>query len=155
MRRVCAIGLLVFIASSAKANASSIRSFQRGETIVLETQLKSDATITSAALVWRTFDNIDPKQKGMLSAFLCTASVVPNGSAITVSCKIPLDVADGVYYLDLLSIKTADAERVFGSGDDVMPTETKVKIKSGPMQVLPALKSVDVKMKDPREEKRP
>jgi hypothetical protein len=80
----------------------------------------------------------------MATAFRCDADVLANDSNVTLSCKVPLDVADGTYYLTAISIRTSDSERNY-SWLGGLPADVEVQIKGGEEVIMPHIRSVWVK----------
>ena len=118
-------------------------------------ELAANAPVQAASLTWQAFhlvdpqtqqiyDEVSPEQKGMATAFLCDADVVANNRNIGMSCKVPLNVADGTYYLTAVSIRTKDSERKYTWYAD-LTAEVEVQIKGGEEVRVPPIKSIMVK----------
>ena len=69
--------------------------------------------------------------------------VVANADRLTLSCKVPLDVADGNYHLTAISVRASDFEKKYGWND--VPLDLHVQIKGGEETPLPRLRSVLLK----------
>ena len=116
---------------------------QRGTALVLETRFSQNVKVQAASLTWQTFDEISPKQKGMARAFHCEADIVASADSLTLSCKVPLDIADGDYYLTSMAIRANDFEQKYDWTNE--PFDVHVKIKGGQEAPLPRVKSVLLK----------
>ena len=128
---------------------------QRGQKITIETEFESKVEIQAAFLTWQTFKldkqieqyvcdlKDSAKQTGLATAFICSADVARNGAAVSMSCKVPLDVADEHYYLTSVLVETSGHETRYGFQD--LPTEVQVCIKGG-QQISPSkIKSIELK----------
>jgi predicted acyltransferase (DUF342 family) len=111
---------------------------------VIETQFTANVRPQAASLTWQTYDPVSPEQKGMATAFLCDADVVANNSSLAMSCKVPLNVADGTYYLTAISVRTKDSERKYTWLGD-LPADVEVQIKGGEELIVPHIRSILVK----------
>lgn len=118
-------------------------------------QLVANAPVQAASLTWqafhltdpmtqRAYDEVSPEQRGMATAFLCDADLVANDSGLAISCKVPLNVADGIFYLTAISIRTRDSERKYTWLGD-LPADVEIQIKGGEEVRVPHIKSILVK----------
>ena len=157
-RQLLAVALISF-AYSSDALAAPKHTVRRGEVLVIETQFTANAKVQAAFLTWQTFDYSpisdhemihrhhdanSPDRKGMATTFGCDADVVTNNSGVVLSCKVPLDVADGNYFLTAVSIRTNDSERKYTWLGD-LPTDIEVRIKGGEELIVPEMRSITVK----------
>jgi hypothetical protein len=135
--------------------AKPIHTFQRGAVFSIQVELAADAPVQAASLTWQafhlvdpqtqqTYDEVSPAQKGMATAFLCDTDVVANNGSLEMSCKVPLNVADGTYYLTAISIRTKDSERKYTWYGD-LTAEVEVQVKGGEEVRVPHIKSIMVK----------
>lgn len=160
-KQFLAVGLMCFLCTSptvAKPKptiAKSKHTFQRGAVFSIQMELAADAPVQAASLTWQAFhlvdpqtqqiyDEVSPEQKGMATAFFCDADVVANNRNLEMSCKVPLNVADGTYYLTAISIRTKDSERKYTWYGD-LTAEVEVQIKGGEEVRVPHIKSIMVK----------
>ena len=118
-------------------------------------ELAANAPVQAASLTWQAFhlvdpqtqqvyDEVSPEQKGMATAFLCDTDVVASNKSLEVLCRVPLNVADGTYYLTAISIRTKDSERKYTWYGD-LTAEVEVQIKGGEEVRIPHIKSITVK----------
>lgn len=153
-RELLAIALMSFVCTSASL-AKPKPTFQRGAVFSVQVQLVANAPVQAAYLTWQTFYHEDPKtrrvyeqvspeQKDMATGFRCDAEVVANGNSLAMSCKIPLDAADGTYYLTAISIRTKDSERKYTWFGD-LPADVEIQIKGGEEVRVPHIRSILVK----------
>lgn len=153
-RQLLAIVMTSFVCTSA-TSAKPKHAVQRGAIFSVQMQLVANAPVQAASLTWQAFERVDPKtgriyeqvspeQKGMATAFLCDADVVANNSSLAMSCKVPLDVADGTYYLTAISIRTRDTERKYSWLGD-LPADVEVQIRGGDEVRVPHIKSILIK----------
>lgn len=160
-RQLLAIALVGFVCTSAalakpKATlAKPKHTFQRGAVFSVQMQLVANAPVQAASLTWQAFhlvdpmtqriyDEVSPEQKGMAAAFLCDADVVATNSSLAISCKVPLNVADGIYYLTAISIRTRDSERKYTWLGD-LPADVEIQIRGGEEVKVPHIRSILVK----------
>lgn len=156
-----AIALMSFVCASATPAkpkptvAKPIHTFQRGAVFSIQMELAANAPVQAASLTWQAFHLADPmtqrvydevsrEQKGMATAFLCDADVVANNRSLEMSCKVPLNVADGTYYLTAISMRMKDFERKYTWYDDLR-AEVEVQIKGGEEVRVPHIESIMVK----------
>lgn len=153
-RQFLAIALMGFVFTPATLAKPKL-TVQRGAAFSVQMQLVANAPVQAAYLTWQTYYREDPKsrriyeqvspdQKGMATTFHCDADVAANESNLAMSCKVPLDVADGTYYLTAVSIRTKDSERKYTWYDD-LTAEVEVQIKGGEEVKVPHIKSIMVK----------
>jgi len=142
-KQLLAIGLLSIMYAS-NAPAAPRHTTQRGGVLVIETQFDTDVKVQAAFLTWQTYDEISREQRGMATAFHCDADVVASRAGFTLSCKVPLDVADGHYYLTVISIRTSDSERKYSWFDDLR-ADVDVHIKGGEEVTVPHMSSILVR----------
>lgn len=153
-RQFLAIALMGFVCTPATLAKPKL-TVQRGAVFSVQMQLAANAPVQAAYLTWQTYYREDPKtgqiyeqvspnQKGMATAFHCDADVVANDNSLAMSCKVPLDVADGAYYLTAVSIRTRDSERKYTWLGD-LPADVEVLIKGGEEVRVPHIKSIMVK----------
>ena len=153
-RQFLAIALMGFVCTPAILAKPKL-TVQRGAVFSVQMQLVANAPVQTAYLTWQTYYREDPKtrrvyeqvgpdQKGMATAFHCDADVVANDSNLAMSCKVPLDVADGTYYLTAVSIRTRDSERKYTWLGD-LPADVEVQIKGGEEVKVPHIRSIMVK----------
>jgi len=144
-RQLLAIALLSFICGPV-AMATPRHTVKRGTVILIGTQFAASVRAQAASLSWHTYDYdpISSAQRGMATAFRCDADVVANDSSVTLSCKVPLDVADGTYYLTAISVRTSDSERNY-SWLGGLPADVEVQVKGGEEVTMPHIRSVWVK----------
>jgi hypothetical protein len=117
---------------------------QRGTSIVVETRFNQDFMTEVASLTWQMFDPISPRQEGMARAFRCDADIVANGeNGLKLSCKVPLDVADGDYYLTSLFVRANTFERTYNWINERL--DLHVQVKGGQELPLPQVRSVQLK----------
>jgi len=125
-KQLLAIALIGLIWTSS-ALAKPKHTVQRGAALVLETQWFPSVNVQAASLTWQTYDTLSPEQRHMATAFRCDANVVATTTGHTMSCKVPLDVADGNYYLTSIFIKTEDSERMYRWQDQAFYIDVQVK----------------------------
>ena len=136
-RRISAIALMMLMCASPGLTKPK-RTVQRGAAITIEAHFVLNTKIQAASLTWqayhqvdpqtqRTIDEVSPDQKHMATSFHCDADVVANDTGLILSCKVPLDVADAIYYLTSISIKTDDSERTYRWQDQSLNIEVRVK----------------------------
>lgn len=142
-RQLLAIALLSFLGGPV-AMATPRHSVKRGSVLLIETQFAANVKVQAAYLNWQTYDPISSAQRGMASAFRCNADVATNESSVALSCKVPLDVADGTYYLTSISIRTSDSEWNYSWLED-LPTDVEVRIEGGDALIVPHIKAIQVK----------
>lgn len=153
-RQLLAIALLSFL-SGPVAMAKPRHTVKRGAVLLIETQFAANVKVQAASLTWQAFQLVDPHthqiyddvssaQKGMARVFRCDANVVANESGVALSCRVPLDVADGIYYLTSISIQTGDSERKYTWFVD-LPADVEVQIEGGDALIVPHIKSIQVK----------
>jgi hypothetical protein len=109
--------------------------------------------IQSALLTWQAYDHVDPltgrmdegglAQRLMATSFHCDAEVVASDPVVTISCKVPLDVADAIYYLTSISIRTNDAERTYQ-----WPFDIEVRVKGGQRVTPPYILSMQLQQNE-------
>lgn len=160
-RKLLAIALMSFVCTSATPAkpkptlAKPIHTFQRGAVFSLQMQLVANAKVQAASLTWqafhlvdpmtqRVYDEVSPEQKGMATGFLCDADLATNNSSLAISCKVPLNVADGIYYLTAISIRTAASERKYTWLGD-LPADVEIRIRGGEEVRVPHIESILVK----------
>lgn len=135
--------------------AKSKQMLQRGAAFSIQMELAANAPVQAASLTWQAFhlvdpqtqqiyDEVSPAQKGMATTFLCDADVVANNRSLEMSCKVPLIVADGTYYLTAISVRMKDFERKYTWYDDLR-AEVEVQIKGGEEVRVPHIESIMVK----------
>jgi hypothetical protein len=142
-RRLFAVALIIFICAP-EVLAAPRRTVQRGAALVIVTQLAANLRVQAASLAWQTYDPVSPEQKDMATAFRCDTEVVPNNGTFALSCKVPLDVADGTYYLTAIYIRTEDSERKYSWVGD-LPVDIEVQIKGGEAVIVPHIRSILVR----------
>lgn len=153
-RQLLAIALLSFLGGSI-AMATPRHTVKRGTVLLIETQFVANVKVQAASLTWQAFqlvdphthevyDDVSPAQRGMARAFRCDANVVASQSGVAFSCKVPLDVADGIYYLISISIQTSDSERKYSWLHD-LPADVEVQIEGGDALIVPHIKAIQVK----------
>lgn len=153
-KRLLAIALMNFACTSVTPAKPKL-TVQRGAVFSVQIQLVANAPVQAAHLTWQTYyqedpktrriyEQVSPEQKGMATAFPCDADVVANDSSLAMSCRVPLDVADGTYYLTAVSIRTRDSERKYSWLGD-LPDDVEVQIKGGEEVKVPHIKSILVK----------
>jgi hypothetical protein len=144
-RQLLGIALLSFICGPV-AMATPRHTVKRGTVILIGTQFAASVRVQTASLSWHTYDYdpISSAQRGMATAFRCDADVLANDSNVTLSCKVPLDAADGTYHLTAISIRTSDSERNY-SWLGGLPADVEVQIKGGEEVIMPHIRSVWVK----------
>ena len=133
---------VIYLTYAAYASAAPRPAVQRGAALVLETRFNQDIKLQAASLSWQTYDEIGPRQKGMARAFRCEAEIVANAESLTLSCKVPLDVADGNYYLTSISVRANDFAQTYNWIDE--PFDIHVQIRGG-QEGVPRVKSVVLK----------
>jgi len=133
----------IYLTYAPYASAAPGQAVQRGAALVLETRFNQDVKLQAASLTWQTYDQIGPRQKGMARAFRCEAEIVANAESLTLSCKVPLNVADGNYYLTSMSVRANDFEHTYNWIDE--PFDIHVQIRGGQEAVLPRVRSVLLK----------
>lgn len=149
-RQISAIALTMLMCTSPGFSKPK-RTVQRGAAIIIETHLVLNAKVQAASLTWqayhqvdpmtqRTYDEVSPDQKHMATSFHCDADVVANSTGLILSCKVPLDVADAIYYLTSISIKTDDSERTHRWQDE--PLNIEVRVKGGERVTPPYILSL-------------
>ena len=149
-RQLLAIALMTFVCASATL-AKPKHTVQRGAPLSIQTQFVPNIKIQAASLKWQAYDHVDahtgrmyeeedPGQSLMATSFHCNADVVANDPGVTLSCKVPLDVADGIYYLTSISIKTEDSERTYRWEEE--PFYVEVRVKGGERVTPPYVLSV-------------
>ena len=138
-KQLLAIALMNLICTSG-ALAAPKHTVQRGGALVVETRFSADLNVQAAFLTWQTYDEIRSNQKGMATAFRCSADVAAREINITLSCKVPLNVADGHYYLTSISIPTNDSEQKYSWYDE--PFYVEVQIKGGEAVAVPQIRSI-------------
>jgi hypothetical protein len=116
---------------------------QRGTSLIIETRFGNDVKIQAASMTWQTYSEVSRRQKKMATAFRCDADVVAGDNNFALSCKVPLDVADGDYYLTSISIRADGSERKYNWSDE--PIDVMVQVKGGEEVPLPQLRSILVK----------
>jgi hypothetical protein len=79
----------------------------------------------------------------MATSFHCEAQVVVNDPEVTLSCKVPLNVADATYYLTSISIRAEDFERTYYWQEE--PFYVAVQAKGGEQITSPNVLSVRLK----------
>lgn len=135
------VAILSLTASSVLA--APRRTLQRSSVLAVETRFNSKVKIQAAFLSWQTYDEIRPRQKGMETGFRCDADVAENETSYTLSCKVPLGVADGNYYLTSIFVRAGDFEQKYSWHDE--PFYVVVQIRGGEEVPLPQLRSVVAK----------
>lgn len=146
-KSLLAVALISFIGGH-DALATPRHTVQRGGPLVIVTQFAADVRIQAASLAWQTFDEVNPQQKGMVTAFRCDAEVVADHGTFALSCKVPVDVADGNYYLTAIYIRTEDSERKYSWLGD-LPADIEVQIKGGEAVMAPHIRSIMVRQSSP------
>jgi hypothetical protein len=139
-RQLLGIALLSFVCGPV-VMATPRHTVKRGTVILIGTQFATSVRVQTASLSWQTYDPIGPAQRGMATAFRCDADVVANDSSVALSCKVPLNVADGTYYLTAISIRTSDSERMYSWIRD-LPADIEVQIRGGEEMIMPHIRSV-------------
>jgi hypothetical protein len=134
---------LISLVCASDVLAAPKHTVQRGGALVVETRFSANLNVQAASLTWQTYDETRPNQKGLATAFRCNAEVAANETNLTLSCKVPLDVADGHYYLTSISIRTNDSEQKYSWYDE--PLYVEVQIKGGEAVAAPQIKSVQLK----------
>jgi hypothetical protein len=142
-RRLLAVALITFI-YAPEVLAAARRTVQRGAALVIVTQFAANVRVQAASLTWQTYDPVSPQQKDMATTFRCDAEVVANNGTFALSCKVPLDVADGNYYLTAIYIRTEDSERKYSWLGD-LPVDIEVQIKGGETVIVPHMRSILVR----------
>lgn len=160
-KRFLAVALITFACTSAtlaKPKSPVVKSkspVQRGAVFSIQIELAASASVQAASLTWQAFqlldphtheieDHLSPEQQGMARAFLCDADVVAKNSSLEISCKVPLNVADGIYYLTAISIRTRDSERQYTWLGD-LPADVVVQISGGEEVRVPHIQSIMIK----------
>jgi hypothetical protein len=138
-KQFLAIGLITLMCVS-NALAKPKHTVERGAPLIIDTHLIPNVNVQSAALTWRTYDDVSSNQKLMATSFHCDADVVANSTSLTLSCKVPLYVADATYYLTSISIKTDDSERTYRWQDE--PFDIEVRVRGGERITPPYILSV-------------
>ena len=154
-RLLLAIALISFVGTSATL-AKPKQTVQRGAVLSIHTQFVPDVKIQSASLTWQAYDHVDPvtgrmdqgdlAQRLMATSFHCDAEVVARDPVVTISCKVPLDVADAIYYLTSISIKTNDAERTYHWQNE--PFDIEVRVKGGERVTPPYILSMQLQQNE-------
>lgn len=153
-KQLLAIALMNLVCTSATPAKPKL-TVQRGAAFSVHMQLAANAPVQAAYLTWqayyqedpknrRIYDHVSPEQKGMATVFRCDADVVANDNSLAMSCRVPLDVADGTYYLTAVSIRTRDTERKYTWLGD-LPVDVEVQIKGGEEVKVPHIRSILVK----------
>lgn len=150
-RLLLAIALISFVCTSATL-AKPKQTVQRGAVLSIRTQFVPDLKIQSASMTWQAYEHVDPvtgrldvgdpTQKLMATSFHCDAEAVVTVPVATISCKVPLDVADATYYLTSISIRTNDAERTYHWQDE--PFYIEVRVKGGERVTPPYILSIQL-----------
>ena len=152
-KQISAVALMMLMWTSPGLSKPK-RTVQRGEAIIIEAQFALNAKVQAASLTWQAYQHVDPDtnrkynevspdQKRMATSFHCDADVVANSTGVTLSCKVPLDVADAIYHLTSISIKADDAERTFRGHDQ--PLNIEVRVKGGERVTPPYISSLRLK----------
>lgn len=152
MRRLfLAIALISLVCTSATL-AKPKQTVQRGAVLSIRTQFVPDLKIQSASMTWQAYDHVDPvtgrldegdpTQRLMATSFRCDAEAVVSAPVATISCKVPLDVADATYYLTSISIRTNDAERTYHWQEE--PFYIEVRVKGGERVTPPYILSIQL-----------
>lgn len=142
-RSLLAIALISLICGH-HALAAPKHTVQRRGQLVIVTQFAANVRIQKAAMTWQTYDPVTPQQKGMETAFGCHADAVADNGTLALSCKVPLEVADGTYHLTTIYIRTDGSERNYSWLGD-LPAEIEVHIKGGEAVIAPHIKSIMVR----------
>ena len=149
-RQISAIALMMLMCTSPGL-AKPKRTAQRGSAIIIDAHFSLNAKVQAASLTWQAYQHVDPQtnrkynevspdQRFMATSFHCDADVVANSTGFVLSCKVPLDVADAIYYLTSISIKTDDSERTYRWQDQ--PLNIEVRVKGGERVTPPYILSV-------------
>lgn len=136
-RHLLAIALISFVCTFSM-QAKPKHTVQRGSILSVQTQFVPNVKIQAASLTWQAYDHVDahtgrmyedadPGQSLMATSFHCDAEVVVSDPGVILSCKVPLDVADAIYYLTSISIKTRDSERTYHWQEESYYLEVRVK----------------------------
>ena len=119
--------------------------------MTIETRFSAEvSSVQEVFLTWQTYDEANQNKKSigqnlpgvMATAFRCKADAVVNSNSLRLSCKVPLDVADGTYYLTSISIQTGDYEKTYSWHDE--PFFVQVRIQGGEAVPDPQITSVEL-----------
>jgi len=124
------------------ANASMSR-VERSSTVSVTMQLNSNIQAGSVLLLWKTFDDLDSKQKDMTRVFGCSGALAQGAQGITVPCTIPLGVPDGHYYLVSVSVQASQFRKTYTWLGD-LPTDLAIVVKGGTISMPPKMKSIQI-----------
>jgi hypothetical protein len=143
MRQLPAVALisLVFAYGALAAPKHTVR---RGATFSIETQFNAEVKVGAASMTWQTFDALSAEQRRMSTTFRCDADIVATATGFALSCKVPLDAADGHYHLTALVLRAGDSVRKYGWQGD-LPAEVEIQIKGGEEVTVPGISSMQVK----------
>jgi hypothetical protein len=140
MRKAFYVLCLCFVLScTVKAEPRKV--VQRGGEIKLEIAFKANLQVQNVFLIWQTYESIGPSQTGMATAFGCAADVVSTAKGVQLSCKVPLNAADGHYNLTSVSVETSEQKRKYGFQQD-FPAEIELDIKGGNRSPVPNIKAI-------------
>jgi hypothetical protein len=140
------IGVIVAMMCTAvrsPAEAEKAKPVERGSTVSISMQFKSQIQLESALLIWKTFDDVPAKQKGMATSFICSGNFAQTSGGITISCGIPSDVADGRYYLISVSVGANQHRRTYNWLGE-LPSDLGINVKGGSIIGLPDLKAIQI-----------
>ena len=135
----CFFSLFFVLGSALEAEPHKV--VQRGGSVTLEVSFKADLQVQSAFLTWQTYDSMGPSQAGMSSSFVCPARIVSSQQSVQLSCEIPLNVADGHYYLTSVSVETGQYRRKY-SFQHELPTDIELDVKGGNRAPVPNIKTI-------------
>ena len=152
-RPFLAMAVISFVCTPAVL-AKPKHTVQRGAVFPVEVQVVPNVLVQGASLTWqayhhvdpmtgRVYDEVSPGQRLMATGFHCDAPVIANDPGVTLSCKVPLDVADAIYYLTSISIRAADFERTYYWQDE--PFYVEVQVKGGEQITPPYVLSIRLK----------
>lgn len=149
-RQLLAIALMTFVCTSSIL-AKPKQTVQRGSILSIRTQFAPNVKVQAASLTWEAYDHVDPhtlrmyedKDPGqtlMATSFHCDAEVVASDPGVILSCKVPLDVADAIYYLTSITIKANDSERTYHWQNESF--YVSVRVKGGERTTPPYILSI-------------
>jgi len=141
---VVALVICSFVSSWAASNSAN--PVQRDSTVSVTIHFDSAVEQGRAFLLWQTYDDSAAKlqrDKGMVLTFTCSAPFEQSSGPITIQCKIPLDAADGHYYLTSVSVGDLQHQRTF-SWRGELPSDLVMVVKGGPTNALPKIKTIQI-----------
>ena len=146
MKTIGVVALILCSLVSSWAASKSASQVQRDGTVSITIHFDSAIEHGRAFLSWQTYDESAAKlqrDKGMVVRFTCSAPFDQSSGSITVQCKVPLDAADGHYYLTSVSVGDLQHQRTFSWRGD-LPSDLQMVVKGGPTGALPNIKTIEI-----------